>query len=439
MILEEKCMQVDTEKANIRFMQDAIELALTLGDFQKTIDDDCTPETIAAEAITRIERLVSFEASAIYFVDEQTADLQMSVCRPVETENRTQDEMSFMIENGFVAWAMRERRGIKVYSQDGSRQVLLHVMATYARIRGVFIGIFPAQPTKVQDASLEMLSIILRNAVNGLESLIYSQMMREQQEKLEDEVARKTSQLVNYEKQLMQAQHMEAVAALAGGVAHQFNNSLQALIGNIDLVAMLAQEESKTVTHIQRVYPIIERMSELTDKLLAYARGGAFVSRQTITLKELIDEVVPTVKNSLKETVQLHVDIGDASATLDVDLLQLRTVVAAIVANADEAIVDHGFIRISAQRLLWDDIPEAVQGNLEPGDYICLRVDDDGAGMDEDTLRRLFEPFYSTKFEGRGLSMAAVSGIIKQHKGWIEVSSKLGRGTGVQIYLPKAS
>lgn len=432
-------MKVDPEESSLRFIKNAIELALTLGDFQKEIDDACTPETIASEAIKRINRLVPFEASAIYFVDEQTSDLQLSVCKPTNAEDRTQDEMAFMIENGFVAWSMRERRGIKVYSQDGSRRILLHVMATYARIRGVFIGIFPPHPAKIQDSSLEILSIILRNAVNSLESLIYSSMMQERQQRLQDEVAHKTSLLLNYEKQLMQAQHMEAIAALAGGVAHRFNNSLQVLIGNIDLIKMVASDEPKMLSHIERIYPVIEQMSQLTNKLLAYARGGTFVSPQKITLKELFNEIIPSVKGSVKGTVQLHVDVCDESLAVDVDLLQLRTVFLAVIANADEAIVDHGSIRIRAQLLQWSEVPETVKSKLVSGDHICLQFDDDGSGMDEDTMRRLFEPFYSTKFEGRGLSMAAVSGIIKQHKGWIEVSSTLGRGTCVQVYLPKAS
>ena len=432
-------MKVDPEETSIRFIKNAIELALTLGDFQKELDDKCTPETIASEAIQRIDRLVPFEASAIYLVNEQTSDLQLSVCRPADAEGRTQDEMTFMIENGFVAWSMRERRGIKVYSQDGSRQILLHVMATYSRIRGVFIGIFPPQPAKIQDASLEILSIILRNAVNGLESLIYSSMMRERQQKLQDEVAHKTGLLLNYEKQLMQAQHMEAIASLAGGVAHRFNNSLQILIGNIDLIKMVAANESEMLPHVERIYPVIEQMSQLTSKLLAYARGGTFVSPQKISLKELFSEVMPSVKGAVKETVQLHVDVHDASSAVDVDLLQLRTAILAIIANADEAIVDHGSIRIGAQLFQWSEIPDAVKIKLVKGDYACLRFEDDGSGMDEDTLRRLFEPFYTTKFEGRGLSMAAVSGIIKQHRGWIEVSSEPDQGTCVRVYLPKAS
>jgi signal transduction histidine kinase len=439
LIPEAENKKADPEEAGIRFIQNAIELALTVGDFQKEIDHQCTPETIASETVQRIGRMVPFEASAIYFVDEQTSDLNLSASMPANGEDSLQDEMTFMIENGFVAWAMRERRGIKVYSKDGSRQVLLHVMATYARIRGIFIGIFPPPPAKIQNASLQILSIILRNAVNCLESLIYSSMMRQQQKELKEEVEQKTSQLLNYEKQLMQAQHMEAVAALAGGVAHQFNNSLQALIGYIDLTVMLAQNDPKILSNIERTYPVINQMSTLTNKLLAYARGGTVVNPQVISLKELFNEVIPTVKGSVKETVDLKVAPCAAATTVKVDLIQLRTVVMAIVANADEAIVEHGSIRISSQLFPWAQIPEAMKSKLTPGDYACLQFDDDGTGMDNDTLRRLFEPFFSTKFEGRGLSMAAVSGIIKQHRGWVDVSSQIGRGTCVQVYLPRVS
>ena len=120
-----------------------------------------------------------FDSSAIYLVDEQTSDMQMSTCAPTDAQNGLEDELAFMIENGFVAWAIRERRGITVNSKDGSRQILLHVMATYSRIRGLFIGVFPPKLSKLQDGSLEVVSIILRNAVNGIESLIYSSMMRQ--------------------------------------------------------------------------------------------------------------------------------------------------------------------------------------------------------------------------------------------------------------------
>jgi C4-dicarboxylate-specific signal transduction histidine kinase len=438
-ISEKEMIGVDPKEKSIRFIHNAIEFALTLGDFQKEVNSECTPEAVTAETIKRIGSLIDFDSSAIYLVDEQTSDMQLSVCAPTDAQKDLEDELAFMIENGFVAWAIRERRGITVNSKDGSRQILLHVMATYSRIRGLFLGIFPSEPLKLQEASLEILSIILRNAVNGIESLVYSTMMRQQQQKLEEEVAQKTHQLVQYEKQLVQAQNMEAIAALCGGVAHQFNNALHGLSGNIDLISMTVQNESKMLSYIERTRPIIERMSNLTNQLIAYAQGGNFIATQVISLETLFNEVLPAIKRLIKETVQLELALTDETLSVDVDLIQIRTVFEAIVTNADEAIAGKGSIRIRSQRFEWTNVPDDIKTELTPGDYVCVGIEDDGAGMDGNTLRRLFEPFYSTKFYGRGLSMAAVSGIIKRHKGYITVSSQIEKGTRVQIYLPEVS
>jgi signal transduction histidine kinase len=414
-------------------------LALTLGDFQNVVNSECNPDTVARETLKRIERFVRFETAAICLVDEQTFDLRISACAPVDSKDLLEDELTFMIDNGFVAWAMRERRGIRLNSKDGSCSVFLHVMATYCRIRGLFIGIFPSHAVRLHDASLEMLSIILRNASNGIESLIYSSDMRSCQKKLEKEVARKSRRMVRYEKQLVMAQNMEAIAALAGGVAHQFNNALQALVGNIELISMTAQGEPKILNCVERTRHTIERMSNLTNQLTAYANGGTFIASQVISVNAFLNEILPAIKRAIKPTVELSMTLIDDSLTIDVDLIQLRTVVLTIVANANEAIADKGSIRISGRLLQWKDIPENVRRELTPGAYACIAFQDSGTGMDSDTLRRLFEPFYSTKFEGRGLSMAAASGIIQRHKGWIHVDSKFAEGTCVQIYLPNVS
>ncbi|BBO87919.1 sensor histidine kinase [Desulfosarcina ovata] len=440
MVTGEKAMlNGDPQEDRLRSIHNALEYALTLGDFQEEVSRECTPEAIAGETIKRIKRIIRFDSCAICLVDEKTSDLQICQCMPVDEKAFLEAELAFMIDNGFVAWAIRERRGITLNSKDGQRKVLLHVMATYARIRGLFIGIFPSQMSNLNTASLEIVSIILRNASNGIESLIYSSMLRKQQQDLEDEVERKTRQLLQYEKQLLTAQNMEAIAALAGGVAHQFNNALQVLTGKIDLISMFADGDAKVMTHIERTRPVIERMSSLTSQLLAYARGGTFIANQVMTINTLFTEIVPEIKRAIKATVDLQVDLADESTTVNVDLIQMRTAILAIIANADEAIPEKGLIRISSRLFPWNDLPEEMKNELAPGEYMSIAFEDNGSGMDGDTLRRLFEPFYSTKFQGRGLSMAAVSGIVKRHKGWIHVDSQTGKGTRIQLYLPKSA
>jgi signal transduction histidine kinase len=435
---DDELIRIDYNEKSKRFIQNAIEVALSLGDFQKEIHHKCTPQTVALKALERIGHLIRFDACAIFLVDEETSDLQLSVCMPSDSENSLDQELEFLIQNGFVAWAIRERRGITVVSRDGERQILLHVMATYSRTRGLFMGIFPSRLPKLPDASFEILSIILRNAANGIESLIYSSLLTQQKEDLEKAIDQKTQRLVRYEKQLAQAQHMEAVAALAGGVAHQFNNSLAGLIGYLDLLSMSVRSEPDALRYIERTRPIVERMTKLTGQLLAYAQGGQYMSH-VVSLKELFIEVLPAIRNTLKKRTTLTVELRDDATTINVDMIQMRMVMLAVVSNADEAMADRGSLRISSDLVHSCNLPENIKDELRPGDYACIRFQDTGTGMDSTTLRRLFEPFFSTKFEGRGLSMAAVSGIIKRHAGWIDVSSQIDQGTKVQIYLPKSS
>jgi signal transduction histidine kinase len=428
----------ENQEYSKRYIQNAIESALSLGDFQWEVNSECTPRTINTKAINRIQRLIHFEASAVCLVDDKTSDMSLSVFTPDDAKESIEDQLEFLIENGFVAWAMRERRGITVFSKDGSRQLFLHVMATCSQIRGLFMGIFPSQLSRLPDASLEIVSIILRNAVNGIESLMHSTLLRQKKQDLEKALEEKTKQLIRYEKDLMQAQKSEAIAALAGGVAHQFNNAMTGLIGNIDLISMSDKKNVDVSPYIDRIHPIIERMSKLTRQLLAYAQGGTYMT-QVISLESFFDEVLPAVKHILEKQIQLEVALTDASCTVEVDLIQMRMVILAIVNNAKEAIVENGIIRVVVRRVQWDQMPDCISSELKPGNYACIGIEDNGSGMDDNMVRRLFEPFFSTKFTGRGLSMAAVLGIVKRHCGWIDVSSMIGKGTQVEIYLPQIS
>jgi signal transduction histidine kinase len=434
---EEGLFGIDADEKSRQFIRHAIELVLSFGDFQKEIRSQCTPDTIVAKAAERIGQLIPCEASAIFLVDEETSDMQMSICTPRAAERQMEAELDFLIRNDYVSWAIRERRGIIIFSEDGRRQILLHVMATYSRTRGFFVGLFPDRLRRLPEASLEILSIILRNAANAIESLTYSNMLRQQKIELEKAVDEKTQRLVHYEKQLLQAQNMESIAALAGGVAHQFNNALTGLIGYLDLIAMSVDERSEAFRYVENTRPITDRMTNLTNHLLAYAQGGKYIVNP-ISLKSLMTDLLPVIRRSIKSAVQLTTDLEEETITVKVDLMQMRIAILAVVNNADEAIAAEGSIHMGGYRLASRELAEPVRSELRPGDYLCLSIKDNGKGMDKNTLRRVFQPFFSTKFEGRGLSMAAVFGIIKNHHGWIDVESQVGQGTTVKIYLPIA-
>jgi signal transduction histidine kinase len=435
--IEFESQGADPYEKSRRFIQNALELALSFGDFQKDVHNRCTRRDIVSKTLLRIEDLISFEASAVFLSDEEFYDMQLSVCRPEDKSQAMEEELDFLIDQGLVAWAIRERRGVTIVSKDGHRRILLHPVSTCSRTRGLFMGLFPAQMRGIPDASLEILSLVLRYAANGIESLIFSNMLRQQKRELEEMVAEKSNTLLQYEKQLLQAQNMEAIAALAGGVAHQFNNSLTGLIGYMDLLAAKVDADSSAAAYLERIRPITDRMTTLTNHLLAYAQVGKYVVSE-IPLKDFIADVEMSVRRSNKSGVQLTVQLADGAPNIVVDKIQMRMALLAIISNADEAIADNGAIYVSSRTVHSSSLNPAIGSELQPGEYICLSIRDTGRGMDEDTLRRIFQPFFSTKFEGPGLSMAAVFGIVKNHSGWITVTSKPRHGTTVDIYLPIA-
>jgi signal transduction histidine kinase len=235
--------------------------------------------------------------------------------------------------------------------------------------------------------------------------------------------------------QLQQIQKLEAIATLAGGIAHQFNNAISVIVGNIELLCFEKPEIEKNNTILDPIRHSANRMTQLTDQLLAYARGGKFQVEE-ISIGDFISSTLPLIQYNIKSTVGVKTDIPHDILRIKADLTQMQMVMSAIISNASEAIDCTGCIRITVRNIEITAENSKDFGGLKPGPYICLKIEDDGEGMDEETRKRVFEPFFSTKFTGRGLGMAAAYGIIKNHDGWISISSELGKGTTVFFYLP---
>ncbi len=241
------------------------------------------------------------------------------------------------------------------------------------------------------------------------------------------------------EARLLQSQKMGAIATLAGGIAHQFNNILTVVNGNIELLEMKFSGDEEFDGSARDIKYSVERMTRLTAQLLAYARGGKYQVK-TVSLGDFIKKALPLIKLTLASGIIVKADRLSETFDIEADLTQLQMVLSAVLLNASEALNENGCIQISCHDTTITDVGELSQEfpELEPGDYVCLTISDNGMGMDEKTLKQIFEPFFTTKFFGRGLGMAAAYGIIKNHNGWIAVDSEPGQGTTVEIYLPAA-
>ena len=250
-------------------------------------------------------------------------------------------------------------------------------------------------------------------------------------------IYRDVTEIRKVEAQFRQATKMEAIAILAGGVAHEFNNALMGVMGNIELLKMDLPEDERREKYFEAMNSSGHRMSRLTDQLLAYAKGGKYQPRD-LKLDDFVIQIVPILQHNLSPSVRVETHFSKPSH-IKADHAQMQMVLSAILTNSNEAIEDEGFIRITAENKDIDEDFTRHRPGLKPGLYVCLTIEDDGKGMDEETRREIFEPFFTTKFQGRGMGMAAVYGIIKNHDGWIYVDSELGKGTVARIYLPAIS
>jgi nitrogen-specific signal transduction histidine kinase/CheY-like chemotaxis protein len=232
---------------------------------------------------------------------------------------------------------------------------------------------------------------------------------------------------IQLENHLRHAQKMETIGTLAGGIAHQFNNALFALSGNIELLQMKVSEDEAIKNHLRSIQGPMDRMTGLTDQLLAYAQEGKYQSK-VFSIRKLVEDTLGLVQHSLDPLIRIETDLQDEPLNVEADMAQMQMAFSAILANATEAIEGKGRIRISGRN--------GIHSESGDGQYVCLRIEDDGKGMDDDIKSKVFEPFFTTKFQGRGLGMAAVYGIVNQHGGYIDVESQVDKGTTISIYLP---
>ncbi len=248
-------------------------------------------------------------------------------------------------------------------------------------------------------------------------------------------VARDVSETIRLQTQLQEARKMEAIATLAGGMAHEYNNALAGITGNIELLKFDFSDDENIRSCIDPMYKSARRMAKLTSQLLAYSRGGRYQS-QAVHLNDIVRQALPLLQHTIDSDVDIKTNLSHDVSTVEADPTQMQMVLSDVLANAAEAIEDSGCITISTKE---EDVDEEfAQGHtdLKPGRYVHLSVADDGKGLDEETRARIFEPFFTTKFMGRGLGMAAVHGIVSNHNGCIWVDSELGKGTVVHIYVP---
>jgi len=248
-------------------------------------------------------------------------------------------------------------------------------------------------------------------------------------------VARDISDRIKMQQRVFAVHKLESIRALAGGIAHEYNNKLSVLSCNIDLLKIKLSDNQAVAKNLEPMRTAISQISELTSQLVAYAQEGKYQPKP-MNVSDLINATLPIFQHSNENDIQIKKILDLNLPDVVADYNQMQMVLHLILSNASEAMQKKGLIQISVREVeISDDVAQSHKG-FRPGHFVCLSVSDEGIGMDAQILKQIYDPFFSTKFRGRGLGMAAVSGIIKNHNGFIDISSEVGQGTAVSIYLP---
>lgn len=240
------------------------------------------------------------------------------------------------------------------------------------------------------------------------------------------------------ERHLQQTQKLESLGVLAGGIAHDFNNILTIISGYCYVIKDGINPASAHADHLQKIENAANRAADLCRQMLSYA-GKNEIQHSSINMNTLVDDMARMLNSGIKKNVSIELDLGDV-LVISADSSQIQQIIMNLIINAAEAIGDNnGTIRISLKKAEFTaglSEKDFTGRTISPGTYVCLEISDNGCGMDRETQNRIFEPFYTTKFVGRGLGMSSTLGIIKSHAGALRLSSKPGVGTTFKIYIP---
>jgi len=259
-------------------------------------------------------------------------------------------------------------------------------------------------------------------------SLLYDETERKKYEK----------EQAKLQKQLLQAQKLETVGRLAGGVAHDYNNMLTIITGYSELAMAKVPIHDPLHSDLSEILKAAKRSTEITQQLLAFARKQS-IAPKVLDLNEAIENMLKMLRRLIGEDIDLRWHPGNKLWPVLLDLTQVNQILANLCVNARDAVSGSGKISIATGNITFAETSDTFHEDFSAGDFVFLSVCDDGCGMNEEELSNLFEPFFTTKEigQGTGLGLATVYGIVRQNKGFIKVDSKIGEGSTIRVFLPR--
>jgi PAS domain S-box-containing protein len=303
-----------------------------------------------------------------------------------------------------------------------------------AQMEPVFMD-FVIQPIYGQDGAVEGLFC---QGHDVTQQKLLQDALLEHQTQLEKMVDDRTAQLRQVEDQLRQSQKLDAIGKLTGGVAHDFNNVLQVIGGNLEILLASFAEDAQASQRLQLAIGAVERGARLSAQLLAFARRQPLQPVAT-NMGRILKDMDALLRRALGESIEIETIVGGGLWTVMVDRNQLENAIINLAINARDAMKEGGRLTLELGNAMLDEHYAQTHVDVQPGQYVMLAVTDTGAGMSSEVIERAFEPFFTTKREGEGtgLGLSMVYGFVKQSGGHVKIYSEPDHGTSIKIYLPR--
>jgi len=251
-------------------------------------------------------------------------------------------------------------------------------------------------------------------------------------------IVRDITDEISLEAQLLQAQKMESIGRLAGGIAHDFNNLLSPIIANTQMVMSDIEMTPSVQRKLDRVLTAAERASDLTRQILVFSRKQ-LMEMQTFQLADVVNSFYNIISCMIREDIKFVANTNGSKGFIHADISQIEQILMNILVNAQDAMPRGGQINLLVSDIELDEIYSEKHPDVSPGSYVMIAISDTGTGMSRETIKKAFEPFYTTKEKGKGtgLGLSTVYGIVKQHNGHIRVFSVESEGTTFTLYFPR--
>ena len=446
--------RIEYLEENRRFIQNSLEMVLSLSDFHRHLCRECDSHSLLREALGKFEKIIPLQGCAVYLVDNETSEFNLTLCAPENLRDLVSAQVEFMIEEGLFAWAVRERRTVFIPSNDHKHRFLLHVIANHSCIQGMLVGMLQQGKVAVPDASLSLLSITLLNLANVMESVRLYQWVKTQNDILEKKVAERTRKLdlskqklkqtmVSLEKMAREAEQAnQAKSQFLANMSHEIRTPLNGIIGCSEL--MLKSDDPAYCRSLAQVsLTESEHLLHLINNVLDYSKIEANkiqLEQKPFDLNQLLEAVTAGLQIQARaKQLELCTQIsGTPEMFVTGDALRLRQVLINLVNNAVK-FTHSGSVTLAVERL--------AGGRHGTGQRLKFDVVDTGIGIPADRLKTIFNRFTQAdqsttrRYGGTGLGTTIAYQLVALMGGRLTVTSVPNQGTTFSfiIDLPAAA